>query len=59
MVVQAMIDAEIAGILSHGAIVTREYGIPAVIGVRGITQAVTIGQMITVDGNRGWVYQET
>jgi pyruvate,water dikinase len=48
---------EVGGILSHGAIVAREYGIPAVMGVRGITQAVATGQTITVDGNRGWVYQ--
>jgi pyruvate,water dikinase len=50
---------EVGGILSHGAIVAREYGIPAVMGVRGITEAIQTGQRITVDGNRGLVILET
>lgn len=49
---------EVGGILSHGAIVAREYGIPAVMGVRGITDALQTGQRITVDGNRGLVTLE-
>lgn len=46
---------EVGGILSHGAIVAREYGIPAVMGVRGITAALSTGQVVQVDGNRGRV----
>lgn len=46
---------EVGGILSHGVIVAREYGIPAVMGVRGITAALSTGQVVQVDGNRGWV----
>jgi len=43
------------GILSHGAIVAREYGIPAVMDVRGATHALRDGQRVTVDGVRGTV----
>jgi pyruvate,water dikinase len=50
---------EVGGILSHGAIVAREYGIPAVLSVPGATAQVSQGQTITVDGNRGIVSLET
>jgi pyruvate,water dikinase len=46
---------EVGGILSHGAIVAREYGIPAVMSIANVTKRVPDGQMLTVDGNRGWV----
>lgn len=49
------IVTEVGGILSHGAIVAREYGIPAVMGVAGATTAIVEGQRVTVDGNRGVV----
>jgi pyruvate,water dikinase len=49
---------EVGGILSHGAIVAREYGIPAVLSVPGATAQVSEGQTITVDGNRGIVLLE-
>jgi pyruvate,water dikinase len=49
---------EVGGILSHGAIVAREYGIPAVLSVAGATAHVIDGQTITVDGNRGIVTLE-
>jgi pyruvate,water dikinase len=45
----------VGGILSHGAIVAREYGIPAVMGVAGATTTIVEGQRVTVDGNRGVV----
>jgi pyruvate,water dikinase len=47
---------EVGGILSHGAIVAREYGIPAVMGVAGATTVVQEEQAVTVDGNQGIVY---
>jgi pyruvate,water dikinase len=50
---------EVGGILSHGAIVAREYGIPAVLSVPGATAQVSDGQTITIDGNRGLVLLET
>jgi phosphohistidine swiveling domain-containing protein len=46
---------ETGGMLSHGAIVSREYGIPAVTGVRDATRHLHSGQVITVDGNHGIV----
>jgi rifampicin phosphotransferase len=46
---------EIGGLLSHGAIVAREYGLPAVLNVKGITAVVKTGQILTVDGYRGVV----
>jgi pyruvate,water dikinase len=53
--VASAVITEVGGILSHGAIVAREYGIPAVMSVSGATQALSDGQVITVDGNRGIV----
>ena len=49
------IVTEVGGILSHGAIVAREYGIPAVMSIAGATQSISDGQIVTVDGNRGVV----
>ncbi len=43
------------GILSHPAIIAREYGIPAVVGTGNATEALTDGQRVTVDGNTGLV----
>ncbi|MGI8550232.1 MAG: PEP-utilizing enzyme, partial [Dehalococcoidia bacterium] len=41
------------GLLSHGAIVAREYGLPAVTGTRMATRRLRSGQRVEVDGNRG------
>lgn len=46
---------ETGGVLSHGAIVAREFGLPAVAGLPGITQQLKTGQMVRVDGGRGTV----
>lgn len=46
---------EIGGFLSHGATVAREYGIPAVVSVKGATQQIHTGDLIRVDGSRGLV----
>lgn len=46
---------EMGGANSHGAVVAREYGIPAVVGVPGATEAVADGSRITVDGAAGTV----
>jgi pyruvate,water dikinase len=43
------------GILSHAAIVSREYGIPGVIGTKTATQKITEGDRIRVDGDKGEV----
>ena len=44
---------EMGSMLSHGAVVAREYGLPAVVNVAGITKKLSNGEIITVDGSRG------
>lgn len=46
---------EIGGVMSHGSVVAREYGIPAVVGVAGATQRLRTGQRVRVDGENGQV----
>ena len=46
---------EMGGMMSHGAVVAREYGIPAVVGVPGATERIKTGATITVDGSAGTV----
>jgi pyruvate,water dikinase len=46
---------DIGGILAHGSIVAREYGIPAVMGTGNATQRIITGQEIMVDGSAGTV----
>jgi pyruvate,water dikinase len=46
---------DIGGILGHGSIVAREYGIPAVVGTGIVTQRLKSGQEIRVDGDAGIV----
>lgn len=46
---------ERGGMLSHGAILAREYGIPTVVGVAQATEVIPAGRMIEVDGDRGEV----
>jgi pyruvate,water dikinase len=47
--------AEVGGRLSHGAIVAREYGIPAVMNVEAATRRLQDGQRVRIDGGRGLV----
>ena len=47
--------ADIGGVMSHAAIVAREYGLPAVVGTGMGTQRIRTGQRIRVDGHRGIV----
>ncbi len=49
---------DIGGPLSHGSIVAREYGIPAVMGTGVATRRIRSGQLITVDGSAGTVTLE-
>lgn len=46
---------EIGGIMSHGAVVAREYGIPAVVGVKSATRVLRDGEILEVDGATGEV----
>lgn len=46
---------DVGGMMSHAAIVCREYGLPAVTGTAFGTKTITTGQMLRVDGNTGTV----
>ena len=48
---------ERGGMLSHGAIIAREYGLPTVVGIPNATTNITTGQTVLVDGDRGIVHR--
>jgi pyruvate,water dikinase len=46
---------EVGGVMTHGAVIAREYGLPAVVGVDHATQRIRDGQRIRVHGTEGYV----
>jgi rifampicin phosphotransferase len=46
---------EVGGLMTHGSVVAREYGIPAVVGVGGATTRLHTGQRIRIDGSAGQI----
>ena len=44
---------ERGGMLSHGAIIAREFGLPCVVGIKDATRRIEHGALVTVDGDRG------
>ncbi|HEY3804910.1 MAG TPA: rifamycin-inactivating phosphotransferase [Kofleriaceae bacterium] len=46
---------EVGGLMTHGAVIAREYGLPAVVGVEGATARIADGQRIRVNGTDGYV----
>ena len=46
---------EIGGMMTHGSVIAREYGIPAVVGVSGATTRLKTGQKIRLNGNTGQI----
>lgn len=46
---------EVGGMMTHGSVVAREYGIPAVVGVLDATKQIKTGQHIRIHGNAGYV----
>jgi phosphoenolpyruvate synthase/pyruvate phosphate dikinase len=46
---------EVGGLMTHGSLVAREYGLPAVVSVDEATNRIRTGQRIRVDGDRGTV----
>jgi phosphoenolpyruvate synthase/pyruvate phosphate dikinase len=46
---------EVGGLMTHGAVIAREYGLPAVVGVQGATRLIGDGQRIRVNGTDGYV----
>jgi phosphoenolpyruvate synthase/pyruvate phosphate dikinase len=51
----AALVTEIGGLMTHGAVIAREYGLPAVVGVEGATRLIRDGQRIRVDAGTGVV----
>lgn len=46
---------EVGGIMTHGAVIAREYGLPAVVDIENATKLIKDGQMIRVNGTEGYV----
>jgi pyruvate,water dikinase len=46
---------EVGGLMTHGAVIAREYGLPAVVGVENATALIKDGQRIRVNGTEGYV----
>ncbi|MDQ6732440.1 MAG: PEP-utilizing enzyme, partial [Actinomycetota bacterium] len=46
---------EVGGLMTHGAVIAREYGLPTVVGVEHATQLIQDGQQIRVHGTDGYV----
>ncbi|HWO66406.1 MAG TPA: PEP-utilizing enzyme, partial [Umezawaea sp.] len=46
---------EVGGLMTHGAVIAREYGLPAVVGVDGATRLIQDGQRIRVNGTDGYI----
>ena len=46
---------EVGGLMTHGAVIAREYGLPAVVGVENATRLIKDGQRIRVHGTDGYV----
>lgn len=46
---------EVGGLMTHGAVIAREYGLPAVVGVENATGLIKDGQVIRVNGTEGYV----
>ena len=46
---------EVGGLMTHGAVIAREYGLPAVVGVENATTLIKEGDLIRVNGTDGYV----
>ncbi|MDQ0154717.1 phosphohistidine swiveling domain-containing protein [Robertmurraya andreesenii] len=46
---------EVGGLMTHGAVIAREYGIPAVVGVENATKLIKDGEWIRVHGTEGYI----
>jgi pyruvate,water dikinase len=46
---------EVGGLMTHGAVIAREYGLPAVVGVEQATRRIRDGRRIRVHGTDGYV----
>ena len=46
---------EVGGLMTHGAVIAREYGLPAVVGVENATKLIKDRQRIRVNGTDGYI----
>jgi pyruvate,water dikinase len=46
---------EVGGLMTHGSVVAREYGIPAVVALEQVTERLSTGQLVRVDGSSGTI----
>ncbi|HDR7282686.1 MULTISPECIES: phosphoenolpyruvate synthase [Bacillus cereus group] len=46
---------EVGGLMTHGAVIAREYGLPAVVGIENATKLIKDGQRIRVHGTEGYI----
>lgn len=46
---------EVGGLMTHGAVIAREYGLPAIVGVENATKLIKDGQRIRVNGTEGYI----
>jgi pyruvate,water dikinase len=46
---------EVGGLMTHGSVIAREYGIPAVVGIPDVTRTIRTGQRVRVNGDSGYV----
>ena len=51
----AALVTEVGGLMTHGAVIAREYGLPAVVGVEHATRRIEDGERIRVHGAEGYV----
>jgi pyruvate,water dikinase len=51
----AGIALETGGLMTHGSVVAREYGIPAVVGIVDVTKTIKTGMSIRVNGDQGYI----
>ncbi len=54
LAVEALVT-EVGGLMTHGAVIAREYGLPTVVGVNNATTLIRDGQRIRVNGTEGYV----
>jgi pyruvate,water dikinase len=55
LIAVAGLVTEVGGRMTHGAVIAREYGLPAVVGVEGATARIRDGDRIRVNGTEGYV----
>ena len=54
----AGVATEVGSAVSHGAVVAREYGLPALVNVHGATHHFKTGELVVLDAERGFLYRK-